>query len=663
MSSTGTPGVRRKITAAGVVRPVQNALGQHYHYAAMVTLITACCLAIELMAPERWQPDVIWLLLAPAGGLIAGGIPALIVARGAQRAEKMAREKDDLIGLLLKDYAAERADWVWSSDVDGRLRGVSQKFAMHAGRSSGSLEGMLLADLLGEARRDKDAAPDEITVTMRQRNPFYNVEARIVAGGADCRWRMAGKPVFRNGRFEGYVGTAANMTTEFRAKETMTFLAYNDGLTGLSNRSHFQKRLSECVARLDRYGSAFTLLYLDLDKFKPVNDSLGHQAGDRLLIEVGKRLGALVRKTDLVARLGGDEFALLLMDESDPNNVSHLAARLIEQISLPFSIDGQELSIGVSLGIAIAPINGTRADQIVRNADLALYRAKAEGGSGYCFFETHMDAEVHEQRELEIELGEALERNEFQFHYQPLISAADGTTSGVEAMIRWNHPTRGLVPPIEFIPVAERIGLVAGVGEWKIFEACRALAQLPEHLTVAVNVSAKHFRSGDVAAVVERALKATNIAPHRLELEITESLLIDDPAEATGRLAELKKLGPMICMDHFGAGYSSLSCLRKFPFDKIKIDGSLVSGSSDEAASRETVRAIVALARALNITVAAEGVETIEQAEFLKAAGANLLQGQLFTKPMPLADVAIVAGVKPRGEAPRADQPKVEAVA
>ena len=651
------------MAAAHVARPVPSALAPHIPYAATVALITACCLAIEFMAPEQWQPNVIWLLLAPAAGLIAGGIPALIVARRAQRAEKMAREKDDLIGLLLKDYAAERADWVWSSDVDGRLRGVSQKFAMHAGRPSESLEGMLLADLLGEARTAKDTAPDEIIVSVRQRQPFYNVEARILAGGTDCRWRMAGKPVFREGRFEGYVGTAANMTTEFRTKETMTFLAYNDGLTGLSNRSHFQKRLAECVARLDRYGSAFTLLYLDLDKFKPVNDSLGHQAGDRLLIEVGKRLGTLVRKTDLVARLGGDEFALLLMDESDPNNIAYLAARLIEQISLPFSIDGHELSIGVSLGIAIAPINGTRADQIVRNADLALYRAKGDGGSGYCFFETHMDAEVHEQREVENELGEALERHEFEFHYQPMVSAADGTTSGLEAMIRWNHPTRGLVPPVEFIPVAERIGLVAGVGEWKIFEACRALAQLPEHLTVAVNVSTKHFRNGDVAAVVERALKAANVAPHRLELEITESLLIEDVADAVGRLVELKKLGPMICMDHFGAGYSSLSCLRKFPFDKIKIDGSLVAGASDEAASRETVRAIVALARALNITVASEGVETIEQAEFLKEAGVDLLQGQLFSKPMPLADIAIVAGIKPREEAPRADKPKIGAVA
>ena len=623
----------------------------------MVTLITACCLAIEIMAPEHWQPSVIWFLLAPAGGLIAGAIPALIVVRRSRQAERMAEEKEDLIGLLLKDYAAERGDWVWSCDVDGRLRGVSQKFALHAGQPSGSLEGMPLAELLGEAR---DAAPDGITVAMRQRKPFYNVEAKILAGDADCRWRMAGKPLFRDARFAGYVGTAANITTEFRARETMTYLAYNDGLTGLANRSHFQKRLSECVARLDRYGSAFTLLYLDLDKFKAVNDSLGHQAGDRLLIEVGKRLGALVRKTDLVARLGGDEFALLLMDEADPSGVANLATRLIEQICLPFSIDGEELSIGLSVGIAIAPVDGARADQIVRNADLALYRAKSQGGDCYCFFETAMDAEVHERRELEAELDAALERNELLFHYQPVIAAADGTVSGLEALIRWNHPTRGLVLPTEFIPLAERSGLINRIGEWTIAEACRALSQLPEHLTVAVNLSARHFRSADVAAVVAQALSVANVAPHRLELDITEAFLIEDAGDAAGRLAELKKLGTMISMDHFGTGHSSLSCLLKFPFDKIKIDSSLVADSSDKTVSRETVRAIMALAQTLKITVAAKGVETVEQAEFLREAGSNLLQGQLFAKPMPLADIAIVAGVSPLAAASTGNDPRAE---
>ena len=267
---------------------------QSYHYAAILALITACCLAIEVMAPDEWRPDASWLLLAPACGLIVAGIPALVVARRARRAEQLAREKDELIGLLLKDYDGERGDWIWSCDAEGRLRGVSQKFALHAGRAAGALEGARFCDLLGEAHTAKDAGPDPVTLCMRQRQPFYNLEARIVAGGAECNWRMAGRPLFHDGRFAGYAGTAANITSEFRARETMTYLAYNDGLTGLANRVQFQKRLAECVARLERYDTAFTLLYIDLDKFKSVNDSLGHQAGDRLLIEVSRRLGRAI---------------------------------------------------------------------------------------------------------------------------------------------------------------------------------------------------------------------------------------------------------------------------------------------------------------------------------------------------------------------------------
>jgi EAL domain-containing protein (putative c-di-GMP-specific phosphodiesterase class I) len=249
------------------------------------------------------------------------------------------------------------------------------------------------------------------------------------------------------------------------------------------------------------------------------------------------------------------------------------------------------------------------------------------------------------------------------FHYQPMIAAADGTTSGLEALIRWNHPTHGLLPAVEFIPLAERSGLVARIGEWKIFEACRALARLPEHLTLAVNVSTRHFRSADIAAVVGQALKAANVAPHRLELEVTESLLLEDLEDAAGRLAELKKLGATICLDHFGAGYSSLTCLRKFSFDKVKIDASLVAGATDEAAARETVRAIMALAGTLKLAVASDGVETIDQAEFLREAGASLLQGQLFAKPMPLADIAAVTGAGPLAAKPTGDEAKVEAVA
>jgi diguanylate cyclase (GGDEF)-like protein len=642
--SKGTAAIRRATAPAFVTASAGKSFPGHFQYTAIVTLVTACCLAIEIMAPEAWQPSAVWLLLAPAAGLAVSGIPALMVARRAYRAENVAREKDELIGLLLKDYGGDRGDWVWSSDVDGRLRGVSQKFAVQAGRTANSLEGMAIAELLGEAEGVNQASA--VMVAMRQRQPFYNLEARIIGGAGACDWLMAGKPVFADGRFAGYVGTAASITSEFRARQTMSYLAYNDGLTGLANRVHFQKRLTECVARLDRYGTAFTLLYLDLDKFKAVNDTLGHQAGDRLLIEVSKRLAAQVRKADLVARLGGDEFALLLPDTADPGNVANLATRMIHQLCLPFTIGGKELSIGVSIGIAIAPVNGNAAEQLVRNADLALYRAKAEGGDNYCFFEAGMDAAAHEQHALETELGEALERDELVFHYQPVVAAADGKLTGLEAMIRWNHPTRGLMLPADFVPAAERTGLIDRIGEWKIFEACRALAQLPEHLSVAVNVSTGHFRSADVAAIVARALKETKVAAQRLEVEVSESLLIENPQDSSaGSLAALKQLGTTIALDHFGAGFSSLSALRKFAFDRVKIDGSLVADPSQEAS--KTVEGIMALCRALDVTVACQGVASAKQAKFLEQAGAKLLQGDFFGKAGPLAEVVAAAGVAP----------------
>ena len=354
-----------------------------------------------------------------------------------------------------------------------------------------------------------------------------------------------------------------------------------------------------------------------------------------------------------MARLGGDEFAVILPNTADPGNVANLATRLIKQICLPFSIDGKELSVGVSIGIAIAPDDGSDASQIVRSADLALYRAKAEGGDSYCFFEARMDAEAHEQHALEVELGEALERSELVFHYQPMIKTDDGSVRGLEALIRWNHPTRGLMLPAEFVPLAERSGLIDRIGEWKIFEACRALAALPEHLSIAVNVSTRHFRNADISAVVGQALRAANVAANRLEIEVTEGLLIENPDDAAaGALAALKRLGTTVSLDHFGTGYSSLSCLRKFAFDGLKIDGSLAAAACEDAEARATVEAIVALARSLGIAVACEGVETSAQAEFLGKAGASVLQGEFSARPMPLAEAALVAGVRPVAAAP-----------
>jgi diguanylate cyclase (GGDEF)-like protein/PAS domain S-box-containing protein len=653
-----SPGARRGVKGPIVPREREEFSLRAYAYDLFFVLVVAgVLLAVERNAPESWRPGLHWLMLAPAAGLVFGALPAMIVRRRQSRIEKRAAEQEELVGLLLRDYAADRCDWLWSTDTEGRLRGASEKLAQRTGLATADLEGRPFLEILGPAEGESAMAVRDVGLAIRQHKAFFDIEIERKGPDGPVWWRLAGKPVFRDGRFGGFIGTASDITAEIRAKETVSFLAYNDGLTGLANRSHFSNRLNECVARLERYGTPFAVLYLDLDKFKGVNDSRGHQAGDKLLVEVGRRLSQALRETDLVARLGGDEFAVILMEDTTEVRIAALAGRLIDAISQPYAIDGDALMIGLSIGIAIAPINGTRPDQILRNADLALYRAKGEGGGRHCFFENRMDSEMRERRILEMEMAEALERGEFTLHYQPLVATADGVVSGFEALIRWNHPIRGLVPPSEFIPIAERSTLIGAIGEWTIREACRMLVRLPERCSVAVNLSTKHFKMGDVAGLVREAIAATGIDARRLELEITESLLIDNPDEMAAKLRELKREGIRIAMDDFGTGFSSLSYLLKFPFDKIKIDRSFVVASSEDLAAKEILRAIVNLAGTLEIAVTAEGVETQEQCEFLRETGCHLLQGYYFSRPVPEGDVAALLGMQAAWES-EAAQPR-----
>jgi predicted signal transduction protein with EAL and GGDEF domain len=341
----------------------------------------------------------------------------------------------------------------------------------------------------------------------------------------------------------------------------------------------------------------------------------------------------------VVARLGGDEFAIIVPNDAMAEHVSSLATRLLEEIKRPYEIDNDLVSIGVSIGIAMAPVNGTRPDQILRNADLALYRAKADGRSAFRFFESQMDSEARERRLLEVELRDAITNQELVLYYQPLVSAIDAQPTGFEALIRWNHPTRGLVPPAEFIPIAEQSNLIVDIGDWTIEEACMAAANWPDHLTVAVNLSAKHFRRSDISLVIKKALAMSGIAPQRLEIEITEGLLMENPDEVTEKLAEIRALGITIAMDDFGTGYSSLSYLLKFPFDKIKIDRSFVEASSHDAVARDILKAIASLGKTLKLKITAEGVETKEQADFLSDIACHQLQGFYFARPLDAIDM------------------------
>jgi diguanylate cyclase (GGDEF)-like protein len=377
---------------------------------------------------------------------------------------------------------------------------------------------------------------------------------------------------------------------------------------------------------------------LDLDHFKGVNDALGHPVGDKLLQAVADRMRACVRATDIVARLGGDEFAILQIAFVENTDAGSLAARLVEAVSAPYQIDGHQVVIGTSVGIAIAPEDGTTSDQLMKNADLALYRAKADGGSRCRFFERQMDVIREERLALELDLRKALANGEFTLNYQPIVNLTTGTITACEALIRWHHAERGWVSPLEFIPIAEERGLIVEIGERVLHQACADAADWPDGLKVAVNVSPVQFKNADFVRVVKNALEKSHLPARRLELEITELVLIQDRNAALIMLRQLKDLGVSIAMDDFGTGHSSLGYLRSFPFDRIKIDQTFIRDLPTSKDSLAIVRAVVGLSRSLGIVTTAEGVETQDQVEILRTEGCTEVQGFFFSPPKTAAE-------------------------
>jgi diguanylate cyclase (GGDEF)-like protein len=421
-------------------------------------------------------------------------------------------------------------------------------------------------------------------------------------------------------------------------EQRLEHMAHHDALTDLPNRLRLRQATENELARVQR-GETIAVLCLDLDHFKSVNDTLGHPAGDCLLRTVAERLRQSVRETDIVARVGGDEFAVVQVAAEQPRGAIILADRLIETLAKPFDLDGHQVVIGTSIGIALAPSDGLDTDQLMKNADMALYRAKADGRGVSRFFEPEMDAKMQARRTLEIDLRKALVEDEFELYYQPLVNLQSDAVSGFEALLRWNHPTRGLVPPSEFIPVAEEMGLIVPLGEKILRQACTEAAGWPDDIKVAVNLSPVQFKSKTLALAVISALASSGLPPHRLELEITESVLLQDSELTLTTLHQLRALGVRIAMDDFGTGYSSLSYLRSFPFDKIKIDQSFVRDMSGKEDSIAIVRAVAGLGKNLGMATTAEGVETQEQLRYLRQEGCTEVQGYLFSRPMPARNI------------------------
>jgi len=446
----------------------------------------------------------------------------------------------------------------------------------------------------------------------------------------------------------GWVATHEDISERRRAEEEIAYLARHDALTGLPNRRLFNEQLAETLARCKR-GDGVAVLCLDVDRFKSVNDTLGHPIGDQLLKAVAERLRICVRESDLVARLGGDEFAIVQIGGSQPTEATALSTRLIDAISAPYELDGHQAIVGMSVGIAIAPNDGSDAAQLLKNADMALYRAKADGRGVYRFFEAEMDARMQARRALELDLRKAIAGSEFELFYQPLVDARTERVRGFEALIRWRHPQRGMIAPMEFIPLAEETGLIVPLGEWVLREACQEAAGWPDHLSVAVNLSAAQFKSKQLVPTVVNALATSGVSPARLELEITESVLLHESDGTLATLHQLRDVGIRISLDDFGTGYSSLGYLRKFPFDKIKIDGSFVHDMPGKDDSLAIIRAVVAIGASLGINTTAEGVETAEQFECLRTEGCTEVQGYLFSPPRPAAEIRkLVASLRPK---------------
>ena len=436
----------------------------------------------------------------------------------------------------------------------------------------------------------------------------------------------------------GWVTTYEDVTERQLAEAKIAYMAEHDSLTGLANRPAFQQRLSRLVDRK----TPFALLYLDLDFFKKVNDKLGHAAGDALLTAAALRLQNAVRENDLVARLGGDEFAIIQVGGVWPDDAATLADRVIDVLRQPFQIDGNDANVGASCGIAFSRPNSPDTELLLKQADVALYAAKSAGRCTYRCFDASMHAQLRERELFEEDLRQALVNEEFSLAYQPLVDVRHGSVSCFEALLRWRHPVRGTVSPAEFIPVAEATGLIGRVGAWVLQRACLDAATWPGYLRVAVNLSALQFHDGDLVAEVGNALRQSGLGPNRLELEITETVLLQDISRVSGILHSLRNTGVRIAMDDFGTGYSSLSYLQSFPFDKIKIDQSFVRGLSDGTGSRAIVRAVTALAKSLGMETVAEGVETRSQYDQVCAEGCGEVQGYLFSKPRPADEVALM---------------------
>jgi diguanylate cyclase (GGDEF)-like protein len=624
---------------------------------ASVHLLADLPLVIEVSLTQDdmlagWRAQIVWVA---GGGMLALVVVVVLLALLGRSLSRLERSELTLAANNAQLETAHRQFDAALANItqgvcffggDKRLLVFNKRYGEIYGIPEGAIQpGMSIAEVV-DLRCAAGGLPDS------SRADYLATNASVVRLGE--AWNTVVD--LQNGRTVailhqpmpdgGWVATHEDITERRRAESKIAFMARHDGLTGLANRALLMERLGQAFAAAGR-GNPFAVLFLDLDKFKTINDTLGHPVGDGLLRGVAERLQAVVREGDTVARLGGDEFVVLQLSVKQPSDAAALATRILQAFAVPFSIGGNEVVGATSIGVALAPADGTTAETLLKNADLALYMSKSEGRGTFRFFEPEMDAQTRHRHVLEQELRHALARGEFEVHYQPKVAVGSGAVCGFEALLRWNHPTLGRVSPAEFIPIAEKARLIGPIGAWVLAEACRAAAGWPEHIHLAVNLSPVQIGAAGLVETVTRTLADTGLAANRLELEITEAFLLRSTATSLAVLHALRALGVGIAMDDFGVGFSALSSLRQFPFDRIKIDRSFVQDLGRRGDALFIVRAVVGLCANLGIKTTMEGVETAEQRDLLAAEGCDEVQGYLFGHPAPADSVAPVLQRQP----------------
>lgn len=599
-------------------------------------LTSAGALTYHAMA-ENWY--IVGAVFIFAVMMIFSTIEIGRIYLAARHAEESIAEKEEVVSLLLREFEENEADWLWEIDTQRRIRSVSPRFAFALKSSDTEIDGKPLLECIAGPGWKSGTFPSslhELAERLRNRENFSNLMVEVSIKGEQRWWELSGTPMRdERGKFIGFRGVGSDVTEQRQSSEKIAYLARYDTLTSLPNRLMLTEALGDALDYAQQWRTRCALLMVDLDRFKAVNDSLGHITGDKLLAQVSARLQTLMSDNAMVGRLGGDEFAIVIRDASDLEFMRSLAGRVIQALSEPYEVDTHTLYVGASVGSAIGPRDGKTVEELMRNADLALYRAKDSGGGEHYRFEPVLHASAEERRQLEVSLRKALGLDEFVLHYQPVVDARSESVVSFEALVRWNSSDHGFVSPGKFIPLAEDTRLIVPIGKWVLRQACFEARNWPDHVKVNVNVSPEQLLEPDFHQEVVDALAASGLRPERLEIEVTESIFLRDASVARNALEQAMALGCSIALDDFGTGYSSLGYLRKLRFSTIKVDRSFVQGAAQGSnESLAIINAVVAMAKSLDMTTTAEGVEDAEEAELIRNLGCDKIQGFYFGRPM-----------------------------